>query len=197
VTAGSEEIARIMVSPEPLAKRTVEGDLGVYINMDNLINLIGKERLEQELGFPPEEAIASYRFVPKGEAQTRLVERLSAEAALRAVQRHAGRIRHIYGPSGRTSLAEGKDLTQVKYILGTGGALTRLPGGVEALRAIPAANETGLYLYPPETVSVLLDNDYIMASLGVLSKRRPADALALLKKSFRINKEVRPMNNAE
>lgn len=52
---------------------------------------------------------------------------LTEEAVMKAVERHAGQIRYIYGPSGRSTLAEGKDLTQVKYIVGTGGALTRLP----------------------------------------------------------------------
>ena len=40
VTEGSEEISRILVSPEPKAKRTVEGDLGVYINMRNIVDSI-------------------------------------------------------------------------------------------------------------------------------------------------------------
>ena len=32
VTEGSEEVSRQLISPEPYAKRTVEGDLGVYVN---------------------------------------------------------------------------------------------------------------------------------------------------------------------
>lgn len=36
VTAGSDEIASISTSPEPFAKRTVEGDLGLYINAEIL-----------------------------------------------------------------------------------------------------------------------------------------------------------------
>jgi len=30
-----QEISRILISPEPYAKRTVEGDLGIYINREN------------------------------------------------------------------------------------------------------------------------------------------------------------------
>ena len=70
---------------------------------------------------------------PKTEDEFKLVERLTKEATLRAVERHAGQIRYVYGPSGRQTLAEGKDLTQVKYIVGTGGALTRLPHRVETV----------------------------------------------------------------
>jgi uncharacterized protein (TIGR01319 family) len=184
VTPGSEELARIALYPEPLAKRSVEGDLGVYVNMHNLIKLIGRDRLEAELGFPPEEAAETYRYIPQNPRELQLVERLTREAALRAVERHAGHIRHVYGPTGRSDLVEGRDLTRVKHIIGTGGALTRLPGRVEIMEAIAPHNETGHYLFPPETAAILVDNDYIMASLGALSTRHPDAALKLLEKSF-------------
>lgn len=184
VTAGSEEIARILVSPEPVAKRTVEGDLGVYVNMGNIIELIGREKLEEELGFPIDRVLEEYKAVPKTQQQVQFVERLTKEAVIRAVERHAGRIRHVYGPSGRTTLAEGKDLSQVKFIVGTGGALTRLPGRVEMMKAIARHNETGLLLFPTQEAEILVDNDYIMASLGVLSKRYKAAAVRLLARSL-------------
>jgi uncharacterized protein (TIGR01319 family) len=184
VTAGSEEIARISTGPEPLAKRTVEGDLGVYVNMKNIVALIGEEKLASDLGFPPEEAMAAYRFIPKTEKELQFVERLTREAVLLATERHAGHIRYVYGPGGRSTLAEGKDLTRVKYIIGTGGALTRLPRRVEIMAAIAQHNETGLRLFPPATAAILVDNDYIMASLGVLSKKYPKAALKLLRKSL-------------
>lgn len=184
VTAGSEEIARILVSPEPVAKRTVEGDLGVYVNMGNIIELIGREKLEEELGFPIDRILEEYRAVPKNPEEFQFVERLTKEAVLRAVERHAGRIRHVYGPSGRTTLAEGKDLSQVQFIVGTGGALTRLPNRVEMMKAIAKHNETGLLLFPTQEAEILVDNDYIMASLGVLSKRYKAAAVRLLARSL-------------
>jgi uncharacterized protein (TIGR01319 family) len=186
VTAGSEEIARIALFPEPLAKRTVEGDLGVYVNMQNLVDLVGKKKLETELGFPLEEATKTYRHIPQTVRELQFVERLAQEAAIRGTERHAGHIRHVYGPAGRSDIAEGKDLTQVKYIVGTGGALTRLPRRVAMMEAIVPHNKTGHFLFPPETAAILVDNDYIMASLGALSKRYPGAALKLLEKSLGI-----------
>jgi hypothetical protein len=105
---------------------------------------------------------------------------------LKATERHAGRIRYVYGPSGRSTLAEGKDLSQIKYIIGTGGALTRLPNRVDIMKAIAKHNETGLLLFPTEEAEILVDNDYIMASLGVLSKRYLNAALYFLERSLRI-----------
>lgn len=184
VTDGAEEISRILVSPEPKAKRTVEGDLGVFINMRNIIGLIGEENLEKELGFGIDEVIDSYEAVPKNEKETKFVEILAREAAITATERHAGHIRYVYGPSGRNTLAEGKDLTQIKYIIGTGGALTRLPHRVEIMKAIADHNENGMLLFPGKTAEVLVDNDYIMASLGVLSRKHTDAALFFLEKSL-------------
>jgi uncharacterized protein (TIGR01319 family) len=188
VTEDSDEISRILISPEPKAKRTVEGDLGVYVNMENIIGAMGgKEQLEKQLpGLDVEGVMASYRAIPKTPDEFRFVECLAGEAVLRAAERHAGRLRYVYGPSGRTTLAEGKDLTQVKYIVGTGGALTRLPHRVEIMRAITESNTKGLNLYPGAHAQILVDNDYIMASLGVLSKNHKDAAIKLMEKSLGI-----------
>jgi uncharacterized protein (TIGR01319 family) len=184
VTEGSEEISRMLLAPEPVAKRTVEGDLGVYVNALNLVDLIGRAELESRLAFPLEGVLASYRAIPKNPEETRFVEALTAEAVRLAFRRHAGHIRFVYGPQGRSSLAEGKDLTRIKYIIGTGGALTRLPGRAEILQSVTAPEERLHLLSPPRTAKVLVDNDYIMASLGVLSKRYPQAALCLLRRSL-------------
>lgn len=187
VATESDKIARIMVSPEPKAKRTVEGDLGVYVNRMKVIESIGEEKLRKEcekMGIDLDKTLETYVAIPKTEDEFKLVERLTKEAVLKAVERHAGIIRYIYGPSGRSTVAEGKDLTPVKYIVGTGGALTRLPHRVEIMREIAKHNETGMMLFPTEHAQILVDNDYIMASLGVLSKRYREAAIRLLEKSL-------------
>jgi uncharacterized protein (TIGR01319 family) len=186
VTEDSDEISRILVHPEPKAKRTVEGDLGVYVNMKNIIEAIGgEEKLAEELnGMDVGKIMETYKAIPKTSDEIRFVERLAKEAVLKAVERHAGKIRYVYGPSGRTTLAEGKDLTQVKFIIGTGGALTRLPHRIEIMKSIAENNIKGLNLYPGPHAKILTDNDYIMASLGVLSKRYRESAVKLLEKSL-------------
>lgn len=186
VSIDSEEVSRILVNPEPIAKRTVEGDLGVYVNMPNIVNTIGKEKMEKELGLDIDKLMAEYKAIPKNADEIKFVERLTIEAVLKAVERHAGKLRYVYGPSGRNTLAEGKDLTQVKYIIGTGGALTRLPHRMEIMKLIARDNEAGMKLYPHEDVKILVESDYIMASLGVLSKRYEEAAIKLLEKSLGI-----------
>jgi len=185
VTEGSEEINKILISPEPYAKRTVEGDLGVYVNLKHIVEKMGMEELTKE--FPnAEQLIENAKPIPETEEEKRFIERLTREAVLNSLERHAGRLRHIYGPTGKKTVAEGKDLTNIKYIIGTGGALTRLPRRVEILESIKE-NRKGLELYPGNNAKILIDNHYIFASLGVLSKKYPQDALILMKKSLNIN----------
>jgi uncharacterized protein (TIGR01319 family) len=177
------------MAPEPTSKRTVEGDLGVYINRYNVIERIGVEKLNRELGFDIAEALETYRAIPKNEKEVKLVERLTLEAVLTAIERHAGSIRRLYGEgAGRKSVAEGKDLTQIKYIIGTGGALTRLPGRIEIMKKISSSGK-GTELFPTAEAKILVDNNYIMASLGVLAKKYPKAALKLMKKSLQIDNE--------
>lgn len=190
VAEDSDAVSRILTAPEPKAKRTVEGDLGVYVNRMKVIESIGEAKLREEcenkLHIDLDKTLESYVAIPKNDDEFKLVERLTQEATLRAVERHAGQIRYVYGPSGRQTLAEGKDLTQVKYIVGTGGALTRLPHRVDIMEMIPKDNQTGMKLYPSEAVKILVDNDYIMASLGVLSKTHRQGATKLLGKSLEV-----------
>ncbi|MTI66482.1 MAG: DNA mismatch repair protein MutL [Firmicutes bacterium] len=189
VTEGSEEFNRILISPEPIAKRTVEGDLGVFVNMKNIVNRIGEEKLSERMNISKEELnniILNHKPIPLTDKEKRFVEELTDEAVITAVRRHAGHFRNLYGPGGKKTVAEGKDLTKIEYIIATGGALTRLPERVNILKQI-AKNNKGNELFPNKNASILIDNYYIMASLGVLSKKYPNGAIKLLKESLNIN----------
>ena len=188
VTEGSDEVARILISPEPVAKRTVEGDLGVYVNMKNIVEMVGREELAENLNISLEELeeiIGSHKPIPETDLQRSFVEELTLHAVVTAVKRHAGVFRHLYGPGGKKTVAEGKDLTRVKYIVGTGGALTRLPNRINMMKQIALSNK-GMELLPNRDANLLIDNNYIMASLGVLAKRHPQAALSILKDSLEI-----------
>ncbi len=129
------------------------------------------------------ELIDGHQPIPLTDLQKFFVERLTQEAVILASHRHAGGFRDLYGGSGKKTIAEGKDLTGIQYIVGTGGALTRLPNRIEIMRKIALSNK-GDKLLPNTECEILVDNDYIMASLGVLSKEYPQAALRLMKKSL-------------
>ncbi len=186
VTDGSPEIMAMMTVPEPKAKRTVEGDLGLYVNAHNLVDRIGVEALNRELGIDTDAVMQAYLPIPNTETQFQLTERLCLEAGLVALDRHAGKLRHLYTPQGRRTIAEGKDLSAIQWLVGTGGALTRLPHRESILRTIADCNKSKMQLLPsPGVLKLLYDHDYIMASVGVLSKEDPESALRLLKESIR------------
>jgi len=187
VTDARPEIEKIMIAPEPFAKRTVEGDLGVFINKDNIIDIITKEVILKELNIEKEVLdclLNKYTPIPTS-SQIPLTERLAKEAMHQAIERHSGRLVHLYTGSGKTTYAEGKDLTNVKYLIATGGALTRLPSRTKIIKDV-LQKENKLILKPNKQTKVLIDNNYIMASIGVLSKKHPKAAIKLLKNSLDI-----------
>ncbi|RCW79287.1 uncharacterized protein (TIGR01319 family) [Halanaerobium sp. DL-01] len=185
VTEGTKEYQDIMISPEPTAIRTVEGDLGVFINAKNLINEIGINKIEEKLGFEIQDILENRKPIPQNKKEIKLIELLTEEAVNRALNRHAGEIKEIYGPSGRTAAAKGKDLTGVKYIIGTGGALTKLKKNKKILANIRVKN-VQKKLYPGMKADVLIDQNYIFAACGVMAKKYPEAAVKLMKKSLGI-----------
>jgi len=186
VTQGSDEIAQLLTAPEPFNKRTVEGDLGLFVNAHHLVEQIGEAKLARELGLDVPAVMRDYQAIPTNDEQFKLTTRLCLEAGLTAISRHAGHLRHYYTPQGRATAAEGKDLTQVKTIIGTGGALTRLPERESILRKLADCNAGGTMLYPkPGVMRLAFDESYIMASLGVLAKTNPQSAKQLLRSTLR------------
>ena len=191
VTEGTEKVNKILVEPEPVAKRTVEGDLGVFINKRNIVDIIKIEKLEKELNMTPEDIekfTNSDIAIPQTEEHKKFIERLTKEAVIVSINRHAGGYRTYFGGKSDT-LAFGKDLTAVKWIVGTGGALTRLTAREEILNSISQFNRADKLL-PTAEAKILIDNDYIMASLGVLSSLNKEAAIKLLLKSLKFNENT-------
>ena len=191
VTEGTEKVNKILVEPEPVAKRTVEGDLGVFINKRNIVDIIKIEKLEKELNMTPEDIekfTNSDIAIPETEEHKRFIERLTKEAVIVSINRHAGGYRTYFGGKSDT-LAFGKDLTAVKWIVGTGGALTRLTAREEILNSISQFNRADKLL-PTAEAKILIDNDYIMASLGILSSLNKEAAIKLLLKSLKFNEKT-------
>lgn len=183
---GSEEIARIQTQPEPFFKRTVEGDLGTYVNAASLAKRIGYAKLDRELGHDSAALMADWPPIPQSLEQQQLAARLAKEAGALAIGRHAGKLRRVFLPEGVRRFAEGKDLSQASTLVATGGALTRLALRQEVLAQLRDLNATGQMLYPqPGSLRVLVDQNYLLAALGTLSREQPAAALQLMQASLK------------
>ena len=157
-----------MVEPEPRAKRTVEGDLGVYINARNIVELAGDPVWQARL--------PDLQALPRTEQQLELTGWLCARAVEIAIRRHAGVITDLFTATGKRQIVKGKDLTAVQWLVGTGGALTRIPGGEAILRArLPGARQV---LAAAPDVRIVIDRDYRFSALGTLAQGYPDEVRA-------------------
>lgn len=180
VTDGSLEIQKILISPEPRSKRTVEGDLGVFVNSKIVASYMRNE-LESKFrnidGLL--ENISPY---PENEEIERLIFELAKYCFVNAVLRHSGNKRYMYSPTGRIDVAEGKDLTAIRYVFGTGGVLSRSKYNVEVLGQIKTlAKKFPNKLLPKGDVELMYDSMYIFAPIGVISLIDRESAIKILK----------------
>ncbi len=180
VTEGMPEIQEITVSPEPFAKRTVEGDLGVFVNAHNVVEAMGPG-IEKD--YPDyQQLLKDISPYPKNNQLEEFAAHLAVHCLTHGLLRHSGRIRYIYGATGRQKIAEGKDLTATKIIAGTGGILSRSKYAEEVLSTARKLSKRHIKeLLPPEDIRLFRDRNYIFAPLGALSKIDKETALALLK----------------
>ncbi len=171
VTDGSLEYADKLTDPEPRAKRTVEGDLGVFVNAANIIEMAEEEERRGRQG--------EIKALPDSEMEKEMTRWLCRKAVETGVRRHAGVIADLFTPSGKKQIVKGKDLTAVKWVIGTGGALTRVEGGREILQTV--CTGPGKYLLPAPGARILLDANYLFSALGTLSLDYPE----LVKNTFK------------
>ncbi len=74
--------------------------------------------------------------MPSTDREVELTRWLCTRAVETAIRRHAGVVTDLYTPTGKRQVVKGKDLTAIQWLIGTGGALTQIPGGDEILRSI-------------------------------------------------------------
>jgi len=173
ITDGSADIAAMRTDPEPHSKRTVEGDLGTFVSACHVALLLPEAQRPDVL--PP--------AIPATPDEIAAAVLLARTAAVTAVQRHAGTLAHLYTPSGRQTVARGRDLTACRLVIGTGGALTRLPDGIAILEDT-RSRDGGDRLLPPKDAVCALDRDYVFACCGALSAYFDAGAVvALMRRS--------------
>jgi uncharacterized protein (TIGR01319 family) len=178
--APSETSVRFVGLPEPYAKRTVEGDLGLFHNLDTLKEIA--QMADVPAGF--EEVVTAMRrenSVPRGDEQTECHLLLSKVAVRTAVNRHVGSLKTIVTPNGEVTVQRGKDLTQVPWVVGAGGPVSFSADPAEVLEGALFERDFPTLL-KPKAPRMALDKHYILFALGLLSQSEPAKALRLMHK---------------
>ena len=177
--------------PEPFAKRTVEGDIGMRYSVHGILEAVGVDRISKLSGIRRErveELVAWLRehtdSVPDGnEELERLDHALAAMAIETAVARHAGIMEETYTMMGLTYVQTGKNLTHVRQIVVTGGSLihTKDTAAIAKYAQYSPAQPMSLR---PKNADIWVDRSYILAAMGLLSKHDPQVALRIMKKEL-------------
>ena len=103
--------------------RTVEGDLGMRWNAVATPPLPTSTTCAEAAA----RRAADPAFLPSTDQEHEEDERLARAAAGLALRRHAGRSRVVVSPEGRVVERSGKDLREVRLLVGSGGVLRDTP----------------------------------------------------------------------
>jgi uncharacterized protein (TIGR01319 family) len=174
--------------PEPLAKRTVEGDLGLRYNAGTILKLCGEGQILQHARFlqkdlaPRLEKLSQcVEVLPQTAEDHDLDFALASCAARMAMERHAGSIEALWGPQGQYHIQYGKDLTAIEHLIGTGGIFIHHRQAGDLLRKTLFSPEEPFSLRP-KNPTLYTDARYCFYAVGLLAERYPEPALRIAKK---------------
>jgi len=184
VTEGKIEKDSIVIYPEPIAKRTVEGDLGVYVSHQNVINLFDELEVEKIKKY-----LKYLKPIPKTKNEIYITKKLAEMCIKTSLLRHVGEVRFLYTPSGKLKAIYGKDLRGIKYVVGTGGVLTQIPSMKKYIKEI-YKNIDDERILLPKNPKILIDNNYIFSSIGTISKIYKEASKKLLLESINFNNKM-------
>jgi len=187
---GENVIARGL--PEPFAKRTVEGDLGIRYNAATILDRVGLVNLGEKLHarFPeftirPEELA---HYIDEISQETSDVPRekwhFAADAVLAraavdlAMERHAGRREKILTREGETWVHYGKDLRETRILIGTGGVFVYNPYASYILSQ-DSNQDDRVQVLRPKRPKAFLDSSYLLYAMGLLAKSHADVALRI------------------
>lgn len=173
---------------EPFAKRTVEGDLGMRYSALSLWEAAGTRKVQkylQDKSVNVEENCKyrseNIRMVPQTEEEIKFDEAMAKVATDMAMERHVGIVETVYTPMGNVYTQTGKDLMELKYLIGTGGVLVHSKNPKEILKAGTFDMSNPTYL-KPQHPEYLLDKTYILSAMGLLAEELPDMAVRIMKR---------------
>jgi uncharacterized protein (TIGR01319 family) len=187
VAAGEPRRGDVVVRglPEPYAKRTVEGDLGVRHNARSIVEAAGIEALAAEVGLEPERLAErvgllerEVEWLPGTDAERALDQALARAAVGIALGRHAGTTEIVPTVNGPVTVQHGKDLSEVGTVIGTGGALAH-GSAPEAVLSATLAGPADPFSLRPQRPRLMVDKGYVLFACGLLGAVEPRVALAL------------------
>ncbi len=187
---------------EPRVKRSVEGDLGARYSLDSALELSDKSMLANELNIDIDELEKLINTLISNPELTgdelnrkdtsninkdliRDFDDLVAKLVIKeSVKRHSGMLKEHYTPFGMSYEQFGKDLTNVTTIIGTGGPLIHSKHPKEILEG-SRFDKTQPFVLKPKLTTYYLDDDYILAAMGLLATTHKVSAYNILTKHLK------------
>jgi uncharacterized protein (TIGR01319 family) len=101
-----------------------------------------------------------------------------------AIERHVGKKERIVAREGEAWIYYGKDLSETRTVIGTGGVFIYNSHAGHVLT--PGGLEDGRYeVLRPKYPQLYVDGSYLLYAVGLLSRSRPDVALKIFKKHMR------------
>ncbi len=180
--------------PEPLAKRTVEGDLGLRENAVTLVQRSAGRRLAAMASIVGSGAPSHFEeyatmvtaerdHVPQSRAEEAMDLAMARMAVELAMERHAGTIQEVYTSVGSVRVQRGKDLSSVKTLIGVGGVFARGANPRMVLEGAMMSAESPFSL-KPKAPALYIDRSYILYATGLLADLDAVAALRLAKREL-------------
>ncbi len=181
---------------EPFAKRTVEGDLGVRYSANALLSLVkpyefkkyyengDEEATDEDIEEAMQRRHDNVDYLPENDQEKAFDKALARICCDYSMSRHVGTVEVVYTPLGNMYYQTGKDLTEIQYVVGTGGVLINNAGAKQILKEVLHKSHKKLELRPKDS-EFLIDELYILSAMGLLGQKHPRLALKLLKRHLK------------
>lgn len=177
--------------PEPYAKRTVEGDIGMRYSANGIVEAGGLANVCRLSGLSEDRVCELMELItthtdtmPTTEELRNLDFALASLAIKTGVTRHAGTLEKVYTPLGEAYAQTGKDLSRVDKVVITGGSLIHVDT-VDKIAAHALYDLAEPASLKPQRFEVLVDKQYILSAMGLLSQYEPDIALNIMKKELK------------
>jgi uncharacterized protein (TIGR01319 family) len=184
--------------PEPFAKRTVEGDLGIRFNAATILDRVGSKFLwDQFCTVFPEFSVTAAVLtayireitektdqVPQADWHYAVDAVLARIAVDIAIERHVGKLESYYSQDGEVWLQHGKDLSGIHTMIGTGGVFRYNPF-VDRILSKGLSIDRRFEVLRPTEPHFFVDRDYILYAVGLLAENYPEVALRIFQDHIR------------
>lgn len=174
---------------EPFAKRTVEGDLGMRYSSLSLYEAVGDCALRELVGDIDilkeiKKRTKNIMMVPQTENEFKFDESMASLAVKTSVKRHSGFLRKEFSYTRYIYYQQGKDLTDVNTVIGTGGVIVHSKNPKKILTSLEYDEKDPLMLLP-KMPNYYVDKSYILSAMGLLGTLLPTKALRIMKKNLK------------